>query len=95
MSLSDKELAWAIDNSTPYPYEWPHEVYLYMAKKLKEMVRVERNEDDQGWIYFDDPGYGLDEDLARLKKEVLNDKRLSANKRQSWLDAIERRQDES
>ncbi len=47
-------LAHAVDNASPYPYDLPREVCVFMARQLLEMCHVRARPDHALWRY--DPG---------------------------------------
>lgn len=47
--IDAKDLAHALDNSTPYPVELPSGVLAFMAARLNEMLIIEKNETHHVW----------------------------------------------
>lgn len=47
--ISPEDLAFAIDNSTPYPIELTSDVCAFMAQKLLEFCVIEKNDADPIW----------------------------------------------
>lgn len=49
MTISRDDLIFAIDDSFPYPIEYPEEVLGYMADRLLGSCLIEKNPDGELW----------------------------------------------